>query len=484
VNVVADPVSCSIIRTVVVATVASGMAACVQRWLDALTGRRRQLALCLVLSPLFIPDLLLGFTYRLTAARLVDFPAGTEFLYAALGVCRCLPVAVAVSVLLPVSMVSRESIHLWQQLGNRAQRPPRWRWHWLILHVSGPWRPAVIAWCLMGLLTFQEFEMAALIQIDRHPVVWTVWLFDAHAAWQPLADSFQMLQLPMLFESLLLLPVILVLHVSRPPVESAAGPAREPASPSMQFARTSLGAASVLLLTLLMLLTPIWINSGLLYRSGRLALTSPGVLVATLGQIGISFMFAVAAAVVALLLGRWCLQSKTRLLLIVPGMMGALTSSLCCVLVFQMPGINRLYDTWLPLLLGLVMTNLPRAVVVLLAVRRLGDSMAVYSAQLLRTSHSAAVRAFGTQLTWRLVSYRWLLAATILTHWCFWDVTTVSILRPVDVEPVITRLYNEMHYGRTEVLALATLISCLVTPLTGVTVAFVWQRFRNRRLSR
>jgi hypothetical protein len=53
----------------------------------------------------------------------------------------------------------------------------------------------------------------------------------------------------------------------------------------------------------------------------------------------------------------------------------------------------------------------------------------------------------------------------------------------VDVEPVITRLYNEMHYGRTEVLALATLLSCLVTPLAGATVAFVWQRFRSRRLS-
>ncbi len=41
----------------------------------------------------------------------------------------------------------------------------------------------------------------------------------------------------------------------------------------------------------------------------------------------------------------------------------------------------------------------------------------------------------------------------------------MSILRPVDVEPVITRLYNEMHYGRTEILILMSAISVLTIPV-------------------
>ncbi|MGV2341566.1 MAG UNVERIFIED_CONTAM: hypothetical protein LVR18_48895 [Planctomycetaceae bacterium] len=49
----------------------------------------------------------------------------------------------------------------------------------------------------------------------------------------------------------------------------------------------------------------------------------------------------------------------------------------------------------------------------------------------------------------------------LLTQWCFWDVTSTSILRPLDPEPAITRLYNEMHFARTEVLLGLTALSAL-----------------------
>jgi hypothetical protein len=56
----------------------------------------------------------------------------------------------------------------------------------------------------------------------------------------------------------------------------------------------------------------------------------------------------------------------------------------------------------------------------------------------------------------------------ISAHRCFWDVTVASILRPVELEPVITRLYNEMHYGRTEALMSLSIFAALT--LVGIAI--------------
>ena len=63
----------------------------------------------------------------------------------------------------------------------------------------------------MALVTFQEFETAALMQIDRYPISWSVWLFDAHAARLPLLDSLRMMAGPLLCELVMLGPALYVL---------------------------------------------------------------------------------------------------------------------------------------------------------------------------------------------------------------------------------------------------------------------------------
>jgi hypothetical protein len=56
----------------------------------------------------------------------------------------------------------------------------------------------------------------------------------------------------------------------------------------------------------------------------------------------------------------------------------------------------------------------------------------------------------------------------LLTQWCFWDVTTTSILRPLSPEPVVTRLYNEMHFARTEALLGLTVLAGLSPLVLGL----------------
>jgi len=474
---VPDPVIWSVVRSVFVATIALALAQPLRRVLDAATEPSRSIGFVAVLAPLFVPDLLLGFTYRLTAARIVGFTAGTEMLYASLLVMRSIPVALLIHMLLPRPLVTRESIFLWDQLRGQSASHLRWRWHWLLMRLNGPWRPGIAAWCLMALLSFQEFETAALMQVDLHPITWTVWLFDAHSSWQPISDSLGMLRYPLGFESLLLIPVAIIVMNTRPTVHHAEK--TEYRGPVSHLVRSG-GVLVAVLIVVSLLAMPVILNSELILKSLQLATQSSAFLRTSLEQTAVSLGFGMAAAVMTLVLGNWCLRSKWRLPLLVPGLWGALTCSLFWLAVFQQPVVRPAYDTWLPLLFGLVSTNLPRAVIVLAVMRELIDPAAVHSAVLLRTSHDAAVRRFAVRLLWRFVDARWLLAGAMLTHWCFWDVTTVAILRPVDLEPVITRLYNEMHYGRTEALAMATGLACLATPLTALLIAGVWRFVRRR----
>jgi hypothetical protein len=85
------------------------------------------------------------------------------------------------------------------------------------------------------------------------------------------------------------------------------------------------------------------------------------------------------------------------------------------------------------------------------------------------------IRQRVSSIFWRMTTFRWLLCGLVIAQWCFWDVTTTSILRPVQLEPVVTRLYNEMHYGRTESLMSLTVLSLLIPfALWGLLAAVTW----------
>lgn len=461
-------------RSLLIATVAIGPLAVLLRQIESCASlRSRRLWLVAAILPLFVPELLIGFNYRLTASQLsagspaVIAASGTELLYGLIQIGRCLAIGCAVSMLLPESPVSRESLHSWRML--RASTPSlRWRVGWWRLQLIGPKFRLLVSWSLMALIVFQEFETAALMQIDRHPIAWTVWLFDAHAAYQPLSRSLQMTVLPLCCELLLLAPAfwLLTTHRAVPGTSADRSGLLTGSVPCRRLAAW----CCVLPALIFFVVWPIAANASTAL-AGLLAMARNSFLLRqSFAEIMTSTGFALAAAVLAMMLASLLLDGRglTRVatigrgLFLLPGLLGSLVLSLLLLAAFQTPPLRFLYDTWLPMLLGLFAAVLPKAFAVVLLLKRSSDNAAVYSAVLLESSSLTRTRIAAVTIHWRLRIARWLLGGLVVAHWCFWDVTVASILHSVRLEPVITRLYNEMHYGRTEALmSLSFVAACM-----------------------
>ncbi len=350
-----------------------------------------------------------------------------------------------------------------------------------MLHLTGPWRSSLIAWSIMALTSFQEFETAALMQIDRYPVTWSVWLFDAHANRQPLSDSIRMILGPLAIELILLSPAVWMLlkHAPKTAVQSFATYSDSHGLPAYRL-------LSLLCLfpgLVLFLAWPLSVNLHSALSGLRALFQNAGLLQMAAEQILTSTGFAVAAAILAINLSGM-MQPASRLpdtsspdprtfknvllLLLIPGLMGSLVLSLLLVATFQHSLLRPLYDTWLPMLLGQSLAILPRSFALVVIMNQMTEQSALHSASLLMSSPHLNIRQRVSSILWRMTTFRWLLCGLVIAQWCFWDVTTTSILRPVRLEPVVTRLYNEMHYGRTEALMSLSLLATLTPLALGV----------------
>ncbi len=521
----ADSIVCSFARSVLIAGIALWPVAVLLRQMAASrTVRTRRVWLLLAVLPFFVPELLIGFNYRLTATQLssgaspVVAAICTELLYAMLQLVRCVAVGVALSLLVPRSAVTRESLYSWDllrpvpdkheapasgvlanhSLARRARQSQNlllseWRRGWFWLRLTGPWQPMLISWSIMVLITFQEFETAALMQIDRHPVAWSVWLFDAHAARQPLTDSLRMMVVPFLCELLLLAPALILMLRSRRRSSTPGELPNEDPSPAGSGQQRFTAAVMLLPGMVLFLLWPLLANI-VPTVSGLLAMLRGTLLKLSAVQILTSTGFAVASTLIAMsvaafIFSRWrlnhscgvCTHYAVVVVTILPGLLGSLVLSLVLLAAFQTSLMRPLYDTWLPMLLGQSLVVLPRALAVVLLMRKTTDIAAIHSARMLSSSIDSGRRRVASSILWRLTTGRWLLGSLVIAHWCFWDVTVASILRPVQLEPVVTRLYNEMHYGRTEALMSLAILAAL-TPLIVAGCAMVFSRVMHSKL--
>jgi hypothetical protein len=392
-------------------------------------------------------------------------------------------VGVALSMLLPRTKSTDESLHSWVLLRNGMASATWWA-GWLRLRIFGAWQAPLVAWSVMALVAFQEFETAALMQIDRYPVSWSVWLFDAHAARLPLWDSLRMMVGPLLCELAMLGPALYVL-LKTPTADGNSLDRDHGLSGGLSVWKSVRFSALLTPGIVLFVLWPLIHNALPIVRGGMLMLGN-ATLRQSLIQILTSTGFSVGATILSMGIAlRICTAFKpspgviaSRILwmsLLLPGLLGSLVLSLGLLAMFQLPGLRGLYDTWLPMLLGQTLAVLPFSVAVVLLLMRVSDPAALHSAQLLAVSEEPRVRRQMAAIRWRLTTGRWLLGGLIIAHRCFWDVTVASILRPVQVEPVITRLYNEMHYGRTEALMSLSILAAL-TPLVIAAAAMLLSR--------
>lgn len=474
----------SICRSLIVAAVGLPLSCLIRNF----TCRRnfspglRGLLILSALTPLFVPDLLTGFTYRLTSMRLLHSIVATEGLYAGLLLLKVAALQTAVLLILPPSPVSSEAIHSWRMLNGGSFA---YRLQLLRLLLMGSARHGILTWVAGVLVCFQEFESAALLQVESHPVAWTVWLFDAQVAGESLTVSLGYIVRAMLLQAVLLIPLLLLLpSPSRGGMRSSGYGIRSRGSDDRLWRIAADGAAITFIAAGLfaLLLWPLCSNAAAV-GEGLEALARQGALFRRIAEISNSMFPVILSAVLALAVVRLLRQHGFRRLLLIfllPGLCGSLFISLTLQRLFQMPVLNTLYDTPVPMVLGLVLFALPRACLLTVLLETMSARSALHSGRLLTSSQYPDVATTGRNLIWRLGDLRWLLALALLTHWCFWDVTIVFTLRPVQFEHVVTRLYNEMHYGRSESLIAGTMLTLVIPLMACVLVGVIWKRMPKR----
>jgi hypothetical protein len=179
-------------------------------------------------------------------------------------------------------------------------------------------------------------------------------------------------------------------------------------------------------------------------------------------ELAASVVFALIASGVATGIAAVVRKSSTgSLLLVAPGLFGALIVSLLLLALFQLPLLRALYDTPLPLGLALTLLLIPLAL--LLGALWLRASPALHIAR----------QTGSRRLLWELSTRPRVIAAGILFCWAYFDFTASSILAPTGFTPVFVRLHNLAHYGQTAVLS-AMMLAAFATPilvllLTGTT---------------
>ncbi len=167
----------SLFRAVVVTAFVLAVSRQWSRRLNHVDPRWRGALWTLLLAPGLVPELLLGYAY---APRVLGWPVLTEIVCSILLALRLLPVGVIAWQLTPPSPLSPSAWYL-RRLTRRDRQQTRelLRCWWV-----GPIRSTIPAAALVGLLAFQEFELAGLLKA----VSWTDWLFTAKQMGQPFAD--------------------------------------------------------------------------------------------------------------------------------------------------------------------------------------------------------------------------------------------------------------------------------------------------------
>ena len=444
--------------------------------------RGRPVRWALLAAPFAFPELLVGYAYA-------PWVAGrgwiAELACALLLGFRTLPVAVVAWALSPPSDVTRSALHC-RRLALRT-----WfdRWDYVRLWMAGPLRRALPSAGLFLLVTFQEFELAALLQATS----WTDWLFVAQVQGMTLAESLSAAMSPAAIE-FVGIAVVLGL-VGTPPSHGLLIDEERPAEPGVStIAIVFLATAWVLGIAAPMAQLIAGLPAGLWQMAGQ-PLRWWGLFRELMAGLSAS----VCAAVIAWGLSGWYFAlmnsftarppatrrglrrgtASALVLLCTPGLLGSLILALCVLAVFQHDALAPWYDTPLPWLVGLTLFLAPRAVLLQVWTSASPQS-SLHLAELLQRSLDRAQRHAGAQLLWELHGEPRFLAVAMLTYWGYLELTLADLLAPTGVTSGVVRLYNFMHFGRTSALSAEAAVLLLV-PLLGMWCLWMLLRWRPMR---
>ncbi len=417
----------------------------------------------LVLWPLLVPSLVLGFAYRNLSLSLLHHPVWNETLYTALLLIQGVPLAALVLHSLPAPSLSSSGRHLLMLLRSSesvrgtARLASRWT---MWLHGSGPHR--VIAASIVFLIAFQEAEVAALMRAPG----WPEWLFMQQSGGAFLPDAWPYVRWPALLAGVVVLVPLACQFAIR---GGAAGSSLEPTRADQVTARAPrivlsawlvVGAALAILWPAIVIGPDAIRGIGVVARQPRF-----------LGEIGDALMIGVISGLAAIGLTGGLMHTARRsvtgrallLAALVPGLLGGLVWGL-----MVKEGVDRwvpqIAETPVPLVFAVTFALIPRAILVLLLLEDYGDTAAAHLGRLLARHFQSDVKRSSDDLGWRMTGHRWFWGTALLCLQGYLELSITFLLRPPNVSPAPVRLYNFLHYGRVPGLA-AMLVLCLLAPI-------------------
>ena len=434
------------------------------------TPRLERAAAALLIAPLLTPGFLIGYGYSGVSLALVRAPLANQLLYAVLLAMKLTPVAVGLLFfgppppLTPSGRHCRRLVHRSSAIGRRG-----WR-SWPGFAAHGSLRNAVMAFALVFLLAFQDFELASLLAVSS----WTTWLFDAQVGGMPVARTLRAALLPLSCEVVVLAVAIAILvRTRRGGPALAALPRSSRASGAFAAVYIPAACAAVCLVPAVVVCREAL--GGFRSLLPRFPLTA---------ELRASLLFASTATLAAFGLSAWCLSGRRRLGLslaaCVPGLAGALVLALSIQGLFQLPGLAALYDQPVLLWLALSLLLLPLAVALRVAIERVTPHGGVHLADLLAGSRRPEQRRSARRLSWSLAGRMRLLLALMLFAWAFFELVASAMLAPTGMIPASVRLYNLMHYGHSAVLSatvLAMVLSAAGLLLLAGAARLLYQRW-------
>ncbi len=427
--------------------------------------------MALLVAWIAIPALAIAYVWAAFPFDFMHQPWCAHFLHIFLSAGRLAPIALVIVACVPPPPLDAVAYHC-----LRLTTTGRGKYFFLRWWSAGPGRCWLMTSALLFPLAFGEFEIGSRLNTGS----WAVRLFDAQAGGQFLSTTLMqaapgvMVQLAMLALAWWLMRGRGIIGAPHPQLTNP---------PWLRIvAWLTLAGGSVALVLFPLTTLVIQASNGF-----AVAFAQAGNLRA---EIAASLLFAATTAGCAWLVAglvdvRPSTSGIRRLFsaaVLIPGLCGSLVNGLVVLACCQLPLLRPLANSPLPILVALVALVLPYALVLRWMSRVPSANAAWHQATLLDAgapNHRQAAR----NIRWSLVGQRRWWAVILLFMWAYCDLAASAILHPVDMTPVLVRLYNFMHYGQSTALSVQ-LTMTLLAPLVVITLAYLvlrlppWHRLR------
>ncbi len=442
------------------------------RFMNLLKGKEKVWIWGILCFPVFVPELLAGYSYANFSLNLVQWSWLNEVLYFLLLFIKVLPVAVIIFYLSPPPEVSESALYC-KELLNRNSFSKKQNVYRKCLRVLKASQTQVLfVFAVTFLYAFQEFQVASLLGFTykswHYPASWPVWLFDAQSTGMLHSETMKRMIFPLLCEVAVIVPLLFVIaKISRNPARS-----QSYSRPFSQSARTWIVGYGILSLICFVLI-PFFVIGSEMADGWKTILQNSKYFTEILMGLCLSLIASIITVVLSLRLSSVLIQKKQirfsgfcLTLLMLPGFLGSLILALYLFDVFQGELFSRFSDTLLPYFVAMLFFLLPRILIlqILFLIREKREAFALV--ELMNTNISSS-RYNVQNLKWHLKYRRQFWLVCLGSMWGYWDLTISSILLPARYSTATVRLYNLMHYGRSETLS-AMLVFAIIIPVVVI----------------